>query len=75
MTKQERLTLRNNHVRKLFRETELKNPKWRRECVVEEVAKKVFLSERTVEAIIGYEGIYGETITNKNQDNGQMSMF
>lgn len=72
MTRQERFIRRNNHVRNLFYELQKKNPKWRIECIIEEVAIKTFLSCRTVEAIISYEGIYKED-TDKNKT--QISLF
>ncbi|MGP1479555.1 MAG: hypothetical protein ACTTJI_07705 [Capnocytophaga sp.] len=38
-----------------------KYPQWRIDAVIEEVAGRVFLSPRTVEAILSYEGIYAES--------------
>lgn len=61
MTKQERFNNRNTQVRKMFYETLEKNKRWRVDAVIDEVAKKMFLANRTVEAIIKYEGIYGNT--------------
>lgn len=61
MTKQERFNNRNTQVRKMFYETLERNKKWRVDAVIDEVAKKMFLANRTVEAIIKYEGIYGNT--------------
>lgn len=76
MSKEQRFKERNNYVRRLFHETQNKYPKWRIECVIEEVAKKVFLSERTVEAIVSYEGIYSDKPILKNQSNpNQTSLF
>ena len=63
MTKQERFNNRNTQVRKMFYETLERNKKWRVDAVIEEVACKMFLATRTVEAIIKYEGIYGDTQT------------
>lgn len=74
MSKEQRFKERNNFVRQLFYDIQKKNPKWRIECVIEEVAKKVFLAERTVEAIIGYEGIYGDASKQKTNLN-QTSLF
>ncbi|MFK7048742.1 hypothetical protein V3Q77_02450 [Flavobacterium davisii] len=51
-----------------------KYPKWRVECVIEEVASKVFLSERTVNAIISHEGIYGGKEKKNSQDPNQILM-
>lgn len=61
MTKEQRFNERNNQVRKMFYALQEKNKKWRIEAVIEEVANKMFLASRTVEAIIKYEGIYGDT--------------
>ncbi len=61
MTRKERLAERNNQVRKLFYELHAKNKKWRIDAVIDEVANKMFLASRTVEAILNYEGIYGDT--------------
>lgn len=61
MTRQERLNERNNKVRKMFYDLHAKNKKWRIDAVIEEVADRMFLASRTVEAIINYEGIYGNT--------------
>lgn len=59
--RQQRLDERNKTVRKLFYELHAKNKKWRIDAVIEEVAGKMFLASRTVEAIIKYEGIYGDS--------------
>jgi hypothetical protein len=61
MTRSQRLADRNNQVRKLFYELHAKNKKWRVDAVIDEVATKMFLASRTVEAIIKYEGIDGDT--------------
>jgi hypothetical protein len=63
MTRKERLNERNAQVRKMFYDLHAKNKKWRVDAVIEEVAIKMFLATRTVEAIIKYEGIYGDTQT------------
>jgi hypothetical protein len=60
MTRKERLNERNNQVRKLFYALQEKNPKWRIDAIIEEVGNKSFLANRTVEAIIKYEGIYND---------------
>lgn len=60
MTRQERFNERNKKVRKLFYELHAKNKKWRIDAVIDEVACKMFLASRTVEAIIKYEGIYSD---------------
>lgn len=76
MSKKQRFEQRNAYVRDLFYKTMEKYPKWRVECVIEEVASKVFLSERTVSAILSYEGIYSDKSTKKNQTNSnQVSLF
>ena len=66
MTKQERFNNRNTQVRKMFYETRERNKKWRVDAVIDEVAKKMFLANRTVEAIIKYEGIYGDVQPTQN---------
>lgn len=73
MTRKERLTERNNQVRKLFYDLQQKNPKWRIDAVVEEVAKKSFLSKRTVDAIINHEGTYNDS--KKPYDSNQQTLF
>ncbi len=72
-TRKQRLTERNTVVRKLFYDLMAKNPKWRIDAVIEEVGKKVFLSNRTVEAIINHEGIYKDN-TPPPQSN-QLKIF
>ena len=72
MTRKERLAERNNLVRKNFYDLKAKNPKWRVDAVIDEVAAKVFLSSRTVDAIISYEGIYNESIIPKKTIQLQM---
>ena len=57
-SKEERFKKRNQKIRKLFSKISEKNPKWRSDAIIEDVAEEVFLSERTVEAIIKGEGIY-----------------
>ncbi|MDO4783357.1 MAG: hypothetical protein Q4A09_09115 [Capnocytophaga felis] len=61
MTRKERLHQRNERVRNLFQELSAKNPKWRIDAVISEVAVRMFLAPRTVEAIISYEGVYNDT--------------
>ena len=56
MTKEERTASRNKKVRDLFNKVSSKNPKWKPEYVIKDVALTFFLSERTVEAILRYEG-------------------
>lgn len=57
----QRLQLRNEKIRELFGELTNKYPQWRIDAVIEEVAGRVYLSPRTVEAILSYEGIYAES--------------
>lgn len=59
--RKQRLQRRNEKIRELFGELTNKYPQWRIDAVIEEVAGRVFLSPRTVEAIISYEGIYAES--------------
>lgn len=56
----QRLQRRNEKIRELFCELTNKYPQWRIDAVIEEVAGRVYLSPRTVEAILTYEGIYAE---------------
>nr|DAK82620.1 MAG TPA: transcriptional regulator, crp family, TRANSCRIPTIONAL REGULATOR, CRP FAMILY.3A [Caudoviricetes sp.] len=56
----QRLQWRNEKIRELFGELTNKYPQWRVDAVIEEVASRVYLSPRTVEAILTYEGIYAE---------------
>lgn len=72
MTRRERIIERNKQVRKYFYDMKAKNPKWRMDAIIEEVAKKFFLSTRTVDAIISYEGIYNDHNTPKTS---QLKMF
>jgi hypothetical protein len=67
MTRKERLAQRNSQVRKLFYDLQAKNSRWRIDAVIEEVGNKMFLSSRTVEAIIKHEGIYADSPTPKVQ--------
>ena len=59
--RKQRLQRRNEKIRELFSELTNKYPQWRIDAVIEEVAGRVFLSPRTVEAIISYEGVYAES--------------
>jgi hypothetical protein len=58
MSREERLQARNEKIRNLFSTKSEKNPQWRSEAIIKEVANEVFLSKRTIEAIIKGEGIY-----------------
>jgi hypothetical protein len=58
MSREERLNARNEKIRLLFKKITEKNPKWRSDAIIEDVADEVFLSKRTVEAILKGEGIY-----------------
>lgn len=75
MTRKERLQYRNKSVRELFEKLSAKHPQWRVDAIIEEVAKKFFLSNRTVEAIIGYEGIYNDVSVANSVSSSQMSLF
>jgi len=59
--RKQRLQKRNEKIRELFSELTNKYPQWRIDAVIEEVAGRVFLSPRTVEAILSFEGIYAES--------------
>jgi malate synthase len=58
MSREQRLQARNEKIRNLFSTKTKKNPNWRTEAIIEDVANEVFLSKRTIEAIIKGEGIY-----------------
>jgi hypothetical protein len=55
------LQRRNEKIRGLFSEHTNKCPQWCIGAVIEEVAGRVFLSPRTVEVIISFEGVYAES--------------
>ena len=57
-----RLIRRNTDVRKYFEALQEKNPHWKTEYVINQVADKFYLSERTITAIITNEGNYGTDI-------------
>ena len=59
--RKQRLQKRNEKIRELFSELTNKYPQWRIDAVIEEVAGRVFLSPRTVEAILSFEGIYADS--------------
>ena len=59
--RKQRLQRRNQKIRELFNEITNKYPQWRIDAVIEEIAGRVFLSPRTVEAILSFEGIYAES--------------
>lgn len=59
--RKQRLQRRNEKIRELFSEHTNKCPQWCIGAVIEEVAGRVFLSPRTVEAIISFEGVYAES--------------
>ncbi|KVV16122.1 hypothetical protein ACRASX_11105 [Flavobacterium sp. TMP13] len=67
MTRKERLTERNNQVRKMFYELHGKHKEWRVDAIIDKVGEKMFLASRTVEAILNYEGIYGDAPAPKSQ--------
>lgn len=58
--RKERLKRRNESVRKLFETLSQRYPQWRPEAIIAEVATQMYLSPRTIEAIVFYEGIYAE---------------
>ncbi|MDI6051184.1 hypothetical protein QLS31_15250 [Flavobacterium sp. XS2P24] len=59
--KQERLMRRNKEIRIRFEKKRKAQPKWTFEAVVQSIANEFFLSVRTIDAIISYEGIYRKT--------------
>ena len=58
--RKDRLKQRNECVRNLFESLSKRYPQWRAEAIIAEVATQMYLSPRTVEAIVFYEGIYAE---------------
>ena len=59
--RKQRLQKRNEKICELFGQLANKYPQWRIDAVIEKVAGRVFLSPRTVEAILSFEGIYAES--------------
>lgn len=57
-SKQERLNRRNKAIRTSFNKKTKAQSKWTIEAVIESVAKEFYLSVRTINAVISYEGIY-----------------
>jgi hypothetical protein len=60
MSRNKRLQERNKKVRILFAKISKKNPNWRSDVIINEVAETFFLSTRTIEAILKGEGIYAD---------------
>ncbi len=58
MTRKQRLHKRNERVRTLFEELSEKKPQWRVDALINEVANRMFLAPRTIEAILRGEGSY-----------------
>lgn len=58
MSQKERFRKRNQAVRNEFNKLVREKPKWRVDAIIEDVAEKYFLANRTAEAIIRCEGIY-----------------
>ena len=58
--RKERLQKRNEKVRQLFEELSAKHPQWKVDALVEEVANIMFLSPRTIVAILSFQGGYAE---------------
>ena len=55
-----RLQKRNEKVRQLFEDRSAKHPQWKVDALVEEVANIMFLSPRTIVAILSFQGGYAE---------------
>ena len=60
-SKQDRLQRRNKDIRTQFEKKRKEQPKWTVEAVIESVGTDFYLSVRTIDAIISYEGIYRKT--------------
>lgn len=58
MTQRERLTKRNEAVRRAFDKLVIKHPQWRIDAIIEELERKFFIAPRTLEAIIKREPDY-----------------
>ncbi len=58
MTRQDRLQKRNDKIRSLFENLAKKNPQWRFNALINEVANTMYLAPRTVIAILKGEGNY-----------------
>ena len=56
--KENRKKKRNENVRKKFNTTVEKNPHWKTDVILQQIAIEFYLSKRTIEAIIKGEGIY-----------------
>lgn len=63
MNKKERLKERNKALRTYYEDTKNKYPMYKNDYLLQKVADKFFLSIRTVEAIIYYEGTYNDKFT------------
>jgi hypothetical protein len=59
----ERLKRRNEAVVKEYNDLVRKNPKWRHDAIIEDVANKYFLSETTINLILNgyYDHLWQET--------------
>ena len=57
-SQKERLKQRNKAIRTYFDKKKKDNPKWTFEAVIENTAQKFYLAERTISAIISFEGVY-----------------
>lgn len=66
--KQERLQRRNKEIRIRFEKKRQEQPKWKVEAVVQSIADEFFLSTRTIDAIISYEGIYKNKIVERKNE-------
>ncbi|WP_417940364.1 hypothetical protein [Flavobacterium sp. RS13.1] len=60
-SKEERLLRRNKEIRIAFEKKTKANPKWTIDAVLDSIAYDFFLSVRTIDAIISFEGIYKKT--------------
>ncbi|MDX6190197.1 hypothetical protein SGQ83_12620 [Flavobacterium sp. Fl-318] len=57
-SKQERIKRRNKDIRTSFEKKTKAQKKWTVDAVIESIATDFYLSVRTINAVIAYEGIY-----------------
>lgn len=60
MSRPDRIKARNQKIRDYFSSLERKHPQWRWDALLQEAEKEFFLSPRTIDAIIKFEGVYAD---------------